>query len=67
LKTKEIFSGDVNISVYDLQGKEVLSSVVKSEGRFNQSLDVSSLFAGQYIIKLSNGTSNYTEKLFVTK
>ena len=67
LKTKEIFSGDVNISVYDLQGKEVLSSVVKSEGRFNQSIDVSSLFAGQYIIKLSNVTSNYTEKLFVTK
>ncbi len=67
LKTKEVFSGNVNIMVYDLQGKEVFSSAVKSEGRFNQSIDVSSLLAGQYFVKLNNGTSNYTEKLFVTK
>jgi hypothetical protein len=67
IKTKEFFEGDVNVSVFDLQGREVLSSTVQNNGRFNQSIDVSTLGAGEYIVKLNNGTSSYTDKLFVTR
>jgi hypothetical protein len=67
IKTKEFFEGDVNVSVFDLQGREVLSSTFQNNGRFSQSIDVSSLVAGEYIVKLNNGTSSYTDKLFVTR
>jgi len=67
LKTKEMFSGEITTKDFDLQGKELLTNTMQSEGRLNQTIDVSSLAAGQYIIKTSNGANSYTESLFVSK
>lgn len=67
ISTKENVSGDVSIVVYNMDGKEVLNDNIQNEGTINKTIDVSTLGAGEYIVRIGNGTVNYTQKLFVVK
>ena len=67
IQTKEVFEGDVTISIYNFEGKEVYYNTKNNTGTLNTSVDVSSLVAGEYIVRISNMNNNYTEKLLITK
>jgi|GEM_PF-834604 hypothetical protein len=54
-------NGDVEISLYTMSGKRVISQAL---GR-NDKLDVSSLNSGVYLLQLVNGSTKATEKIIV--
>jgi hypothetical protein len=54
---------NLQVIIYDLLGKEVYSSEVNN----SETLDISNLNNGVYMVKLSNGNSSTTKKLIVSK
>ena len=58
---------DVAISVYDIQGREVLKKVVmaKNSGKHLMKLDVNNLSPGLYIYQLTIGDKIITNKLSI--
>ncbi len=60
----EVLSENMSISIFDIQGKLVLSK--KSLDLDNEaSLDISNLESGMYFVKLKNGQQLATKKLIV--
>lgn len=51
----------VNVQIYDINGREILSQ----ETSKNQVIDVSHLSSGVYFVKMKNGSKTTTEKLIV--
>ena len=54
-------NGDVEISLYTISGKRVMSQALGQ----NDQLDVSSLNSGVYLLQLVNGSTKATEKIIV--
>jgi len=52
------------VSLYDLQGRMVSSSVLDTTSNFNQ-VDVSNLSSGVYVVKLNNVTQQKTQKVII--
>lgn len=67
IKTKEALEGEVTISIYDVQGKEVYYDSKQNTGQFNTTVDLNGFNSGEYIVRISNLNRNYTEKLLVSK
>ncbi len=67
IKTNDAIEGEVTISIYNLQGKEVYFDSKQNTGQLNASVDVSFLTGGEYIVRISNAKNNFTEKLFISK
>lgn len=57
---KSQISGDKNIQLYDVMGRQVLSTVLKSD-----KLNVSTVKSGLYMLKVFNKTKSSTIKLIV--
>ncbi|MEZ4801886.1 MAG: GEVED domain-containing protein [Gelidibacter sp.] len=53
-----------SIHMYDVQGREVLSSTLKTTSNSNQ-IDVSNLSSGVYVVKLNNSTQQKTQKVIL--
>ncbi len=55
---------NVNLSLYDVQGRLITSSKVDSViGDFNYNFDMASIPTGFYLLKISQGNQNYTSKI----
>ena len=67
IKTKEAIEGDVTISIYNLEGKEVYFDTKVNTGQLNTTIDLTSFTAGEYVVRISGMNTNYTDKLFVSK
>ena len=61
-----ILMQDINVKMYDLAGKIVKESKI-NQGSTIWHIDTRTLYAGQYIIKLSNGEEVVTKKVTVLK
>ena len=63
-----VVKGDVQddtiVTVYDLQGREVLKQALNSSST-THTLDAQSLTTGLYIVTLNNGLQNVTQKIIV--
>ncbi len=55
---------DTKVSVYDIQGRLVLSSVLKATSEKN-TVDARSISSGIYVVKLNNGLQNLTKKVVI--
>ena len=55
---------DTNVNLYDVQGRHVLTAVLKA-GSSNNTIDASNLIAGVYIVKLSNLKQGKTQKIIL--
>ncbi len=55
---------DVNISLFDMQGRELRRTVIKAGSTINY-LETNTLYDGQYILYLSNGIESRTEKILI--
>jgi hypothetical protein len=51
-------------SVYDIQGRLVNTTALATTSR-TQSIDVSNLSSGVYVVQLTNGTQNKTQKVII--
>jgi hypothetical protein len=60
LNIKSNLSGDINVAVYDVLGKQVINNTVSG----NQ-LNISTLDAGVYIVKITQGNATSSQKLIV--
>ncbi|MBU2927594.1 fibronectin type III domain-containing protein [Winogradskyella psychrotolerans] len=50
--------------IYDIQGRVVMTSLLENTSR-TQSINVSKLNAGVYVVQLSNGSQNKTQKVII--
>ena len=58
--------GAVNINVYDMRGRQVLTKAyVNSGGMFEQNLSLSNAQAGIYLVHVQQGSSTVTKKIVV--
>ncbi|MGJ8592075.1 MAG: choice-of-anchor J domain-containing protein [Aquaticitalea sp.] len=53
-----------NVSLFDIQGRNVLSTKLES-GSTNNTIDVSHMSTGVYIVKLSNTTQQKTQRVII--
>ncbi|WP_124980624.1 S8 family serine peptidase [Nonlabens xiamenensis] len=59
-------TGDkIFVDIYDVLGKQVMSQSYENSGRFEKSIDITSLQSGMYIVKVGNGLTATTKKLVV--
>lgn len=59
-------SGNLNVSIYNLLGQQVLSSSLEGNNSGNYSLDASTkLTSGTYIVNIKSDSSNYSSKIVV--
>lgn len=54
-----------NMSVKDVNGKEVYTETLNVNGKYNESLDFTSLAKGVYYLQLQNDTESKVEKLII--
>jgi hypothetical protein len=57
-------TASATVSLYDIQGRMVLSSVLDTTSNNNQ-VDVSNLSSGVYVVKVSNTSQNKTQKIIL--
>lgn len=60
INIKATGSGDINVQVYDLLGKQVKNEIVS-----NNKLDVANLNTGIYLVKFTQGNATATQKLVI--
>ncbi len=60
INIKSNLSGDMNIAVFDILGKQVINTVVTGS-----TLNISGLTSGVYIMKITQGNASSTQKLIV--
>ena len=59
-------SSDITLNVYDVLGKLVYSDNAKKiSGSFKQSIDVSQLTRGIYVVKINDNVNTYFTKLIL--
>jgi hypothetical protein len=58
-------SSEVNINVYDIRGRRIFFKSYVSNGMFNESLSLSSLDSGVYLITIQDGSRNVTKKVVI--
>lgn len=59
-------AGNLNVSIYNLLGQQVLSSSLEGNNSGNYSLDASTkLTSGTYIVNIKSDSSNYSSKIVV--
>jgi len=59
---KSGLSGDTNVSMFDVQGRQVLTKKLTGS---NDVLDINHLSGGFYIVKLTQGNKQYVKKVLV--
>lgn len=57
------YTGDLNVEMYDINGRVVKSVSVDFTG--NYSVDLNGLSTGVYVVKLAGSELNYTEKIII--
>ena len=60
LNVSSVNGGAINAKVFDIIGKQVIDTTVN-----NNTIDVSSLNSGMYIVRLTQGNSTITKKLII--
>ncbi|WP_194852451.1 S8 family serine peptidase [Nonlabens antarcticus] len=59
-------NGDtVHVEVYNTIGQQVIQKKFDNTGNFNQSVDISGLSSGMYLVKIGDGNVSSTRKLIV--
>lgn len=56
---------DVKIGVYDLRGRQIFAKTYANSGIFNQEINLNSVEAGVYLVKIDNGTISETKKISI--
>lgn len=55
----------VMVNIYNAIGQEVITKQFDNTGNFNQSVDVSGLSSGMYLVKIGDGNVSSTRKLLI--
>lgn len=60
------FDGDVNVSVFDILGNKVLSTVLNFK-KGKAGMDISNATNGNYIVKANDGKQVFTSKIMIIR
>lgn len=61
-----ITSGDLIITLYDLNGRQLAQTQI-AQGQTITYFDTKTLYAGNYIVHITNGNSSQTEQVTIVK
>lgn len=56
---------DVQVDVYDVRGRVILSKSYKSFGRFEETISLDNAQSGMYLLNITNGNQKVTKKIIV--
>jgi subtilisin-like proprotein convertase family protein len=56
---------DINLSVYDIRGRQVYVNTYRNYGLFNENVKLSNLQSGVYLVKVKDGKNELTKKFIV--
>lgn len=65
--TSNEIEGEVEVFVYNFEGREMLYDNFLNKGKVNQKVDIKHLPQGEYVVRLSSGAINYTAKMIVVR
>ena len=58
-------SSDIKISVYDIQGRQILDKTYQNTGIFSQNVQLNSVQAGVYLVNINDGDKKETRKVII--
>lgn len=67
VQTTELFEGNITLSVYNADGKEVIYDTMENKGVFSHKLDISNLAVGKYIVRINNEKENRSAILLIAR
>lgn len=53
---------EINLSVFDIRGREIYSNAYANNGFFNESIQLNNLQSGVYLVKVKDGKNEITKK-----
>ncbi|RZK12820.1 MAG: T9SS type A sorting domain-containing protein [Flavobacterium sp.] len=58
-------SNDIKISVYDIQGRQILDKTYQNTGMFSQNVQLNTVQAGIYLVNINDGDRKETRKIII--
>ena len=65
IKLKSRSNQDINVEVFDIRGRSVLNKTYTNNGDFNQSINLSDVQSGMYLINVNDGERKATKKIII--
>jgi len=65
IKFNSASNQDINVEVFDIRGRSVLSQSFINSGRFNQNISLKNVQSGMYLLDISDGENKATKKVLV--
>ncbi len=65
IKFNSLMSNDVNVEVFDIRGRKILSNTFSNSGNFNENINLGHVQSGMYLVNVSDGVKKTTRKIIV--
>ncbi|WP_052466981.1 zinc-dependent metalloprotease [Psychroserpens damuponensis] len=65
IKLNSVSNNDIDISVFDIRGRQIYNNLYKSSPRFNKVISLENVQSGVYLVQVSNGLNKQTKKIIV--
>jgi hypothetical protein len=65
IKLNSSSNSNIRVEVYDIRGRTVFSNIYNNSSDFNQTINLNSVQAGMYLVKISDGERQSTKKIIV--
>lgn len=65
IKLNSSSNQDINVEVFDIRGRSVLSQSFINSGSFNQNINLKNVQSGMYLININDGENKATKKVLV--
>ncbi|MFK7783283.1 reprolysin-like metallopeptidase [Psychroserpens sp.] len=56
---------DVNISVFDIRGRQIFKNIYESSTTFNQTVNLDNAQSGVYLVTIENGNNKITKRIII--
>ena len=65
VELNSVSSNDINISVFDIRGREVFNNIYKASTVFNETIRLDKVQSGIYMLQVSDGLNKQTKKVII--
>lgn len=65
VELNSVSSNDINISVFDIRGREVFNNIYKASTVFNETIRLDKVQSGIYMLQVSDGLNKHTKKVII--
>jgi len=65
VELNSVSSNDINISVFDIRGREVFNNIYKASTVFNETIRLDKVQSGIYMLQVRDGLNKHTKKVII--